>query len=429
MLLSLYRAAMSVGGPLVEAHLRRRARRGKEDQARLGERLGVAGGARPQGPLVWLHGASVGESLAMLPLIEALLEARPGLQGLVTTGTVTSARLLADRLPARARHQFVPVDRPQTWRRFLTHWRPDLALVVESELWPNLILETEAAGVPMALINARMSPRSFRRWRRVPALAARLLRPFEICLAQSGGDALRFAELGARNVEAAGNLKHAAPPLPADPKALAELGAAIGDRPVWLAASTHAGEEEQVLEAHIRMAPALAGLLTVIAPRHPERGDRLAALIEGRGLALAQRSKAAPVGRDRAVYLADTLGELGLFYRIAQAALIGGSLVPHGGQNPLEAARLGCPPVFGPYTANFHEITAALEARGAALRIADVAGLATVVSQLLRDPHARAALAARARAAAESEREVLPAMLRALAPLLERALGREHAAA
>jgi 3-deoxy-D-manno-octulosonic-acid transferase len=429
MLLSLYRAATIVGGPLVGAHLRRRARRGKEDPARLGERLGLAGGARPKGPLVWLHGASVGESLAMLPLVEALLEDRPGLQALITTGTVTSARLLADRLPARARHQFVPVDRPQAWRRFLAHWRPDLALIVESELWPNLILETAAAGVPMALINARMSPRSFRRWRRFPVLAARLLRPFEICLAQSGGDALRFAELGARNVHAAGNLKHAAPPLPADPKALADLGSMLGNRPVWLAASTHPGEEEQVLEAHGRMAPALAGLLTVIAPRHPERGDGLAALIESRGLALARRSKAQPVGPECAVYLADTMGELGLLYRIAKVALIGGSLVPHGGQNPLEAARLGCPPVFGPYTANFDEITAALEAKDAAIRVADVEGLASAVARLLRDPDARAALAARARAAAESEREVLPAMLRLLMPLLERALGREHATA
>jgi 3-deoxy-D-manno-octulosonic-acid transferase len=429
MLLSLYRAATILGGPLVDSHLRRRARRGKEDPARLDERFGLAGGARPDGPLVWLHGASVGESLAMLPLLEFLLDARPELQALVTTGTVTSARLLADRLPARARHQFVPVDRPQAWRRFLAHWRPDLALIVESELWPNLILETSAAGVPLALVNARMSQRSYRRWRRFPRLAARLLGPFDVCLAQSAGDAERFAALGARDVRAVGNLKHAAPPLPADPKELAELRAALGDRPVWLAASTHAGEEEQVLEAHSRMASSLAGLLTVIAPRHPQRGDDIAALATRRGLAPAQRSKAQPVGQDHAVYVADTLGELGLFYRIAQSALIGGSLVPHGGQNPLEAARLGCPPIFGPHTANFEEITAALEARGAAIRVADAAGLAAAVAGLLRDADARSAMAARARAAAKSEREVLPAVLRALTPLLERALGREHAAA
>lgn len=429
MLLPLYRAATVLGGPLIEGHLRRRAARGKEDPGRLSERFGRASQARPKGKLVWLHGASVGESLAVLPLVVGLLEAQPALHVLVTTGTVGSARLLADRLPARASHQFVPIDRPQAWRRFLGHWRPELALLVESELWPNLILEAQAAGLPMALLNARMSSRSYRRWRRVPMLAARLLRTFEMCLAQSRADAARFAELGARDVRALGNLKHAAPPLPADPRALDQMRTMLGARPIWLAASTHAGEEEQVLDAHARIAANVADPLTVIAPRHPERGDAIAALARRRGLSLAQRSRSEAAGPDCAVYLADTLGELGLFYRLARVALLGGSLVPHGGQNPLEAARLGCPPVFGPHTGNFEEITSALETTGAALRVADAAALAGVVSELLRDPAARACLAERARAAAESEREVLPSTLHALAPLLERALGPEHAAA
>lgn len=427
--LGLYRAATACGGPLIRMHLRRRARRSKEDPARLPERLGVPGAARPPGQLAWLHGASVGESLAILPLIDALLDAWPRLHVLVTTGTTTSARLLVGRLPARALHQFVPVDQPAAWRRFLQHWRPDLGLLVESELWPNLLLEARAAGVPLALINGRMSARSFGRWQRVRATAARLLEIFDLCLAQSRADAGRFAALGAREVRSLGNLKHAAPPLPADPGALRELGKAIGTRPVWLAASTHPGEEEQVLDVHVGLAGDLPGLLTVIAPRHPERGDDVAALARQRRLPLAQRSRGEGIGPDCAIYVADTLGELGLFYRLAQVALIGGSLVPHGGQNPLEAARLGCPPLFGPHTANFDEITKALEAQGAARRVADAPSLAAVAGELLRDPASRAAFAGRARAAAESEREVLARTIDALGPLLNRTLGRDHAAA
>jgi 3-deoxy-D-manno-octulosonic-acid transferase len=422
-LLTLYRAATHLGGPLIEAQLRRRVARAKEDAARLGERRGQTAAARPDGPLIWLHGASVGESLAMLPLIDGLLAARPALQVLVTTGTTTSARLMAERLPAQARHQFAPVDRAVAWRAFLAHWRPDLALLIESELWPNLILEARARGVPLALVNGRMSERSFRRWRRLPGTISRLLGGFALCLAQSEADRRRFAALGAPEVAAAGNLKHAAPPLPVDGAALAALRAEIGARPLWLAASTHPGEEEQLLAVHARLRMLLPDLLLVIVPRHPERGGQLAELIRAHGLPLASRSTAAPVTAASAVYLADTLGELGLFYRLAGLALIGGSLVPHGGQNPLEAARLGCVPLFGPHTGNFAEITAALEGQGVALRVADGAALQAALARLLQDPAERAALGARAMAAAGQEQAVLDRTLAALAPLLAQALG------
>jgi len=421
MLLGLYRTATRLAGPLIDAGLRRRVRRGREDPLRLAERLGRPGLPRPGGPLVWLHAASVGESLAALPLIDALLGTSSSLRVLVTTGTVTSAGLLAQRLPERALHQFVPVDRPDAWGRFLDHWRPDLALLVESELWPNLVLETRARGVPLGLVNARMSDRSFRRWRRVPGTIADLLGSFALCLAQSEADARRLRDLGAREVRAPGNLKRAAPPLPADPAALAGLGTWLGNRPVWLAASTHPGEEELVAEAHGRLAADLPALLTIIAPRHPERGDAIAEALR-EPWAVAQRSRGEAPGPHVGLYVADTLGELGLFYRVAQTALIGGSLVPHGGQNPLEAARLGCPPLFGPHTANFREITATLEAQGAGRRVADVDALVGAVRELLTDPGRRAAVSARARAAAESERQVLDATLEALAPLLERTL-------
>ena len=272
MLLPLYRGATVLGAPLVEAHLRRRAGRGKEDPARLPERLGRSALPRPAGPLVWLHGASVGESLSVLPLLNALLDARPDLEALVTTGTVTSARLMAERLPAaRARHQFAPVDLPAALRAFLDHWRPDLLLLIESELWPNLLLETHARGAPIALVNARMSPRSFARWRRAPRSAARLLGCAALCLAQSEDDGERLRALGAERVAVTGNLKRAAAPLPADPAALEALRTATAGRTVWLAASTHPGEEEQVAGVHRGLAGRFPGLLTVVAPRRAAR--------------------------------------------------------------------------------------------------------------------------------------------------------------
>ncbi len=428
--LALYRLATRLGGPLFEIALQRRARRAKEDPARLAERLGQPGLPRPPGGLLWLHGASVGEALAVLPLLEALLGARASLEVLVTTGTVTSARLMAERLPARARHQFAPVDRPDAWRRFLEHWRPGLLLLVESELWPNLILESRRQGVAMALINARMSARSARRWRRLPRAAAELLGGFEICLAQSALDRDRLQALGAGPVLALGNLKAAAPPLPAPAAVLAELEDRLGGRAVWLAASTHPSEDALLLDAHRRLASRLPALLTILAPRHPERGATLAAWLQSQRVPVARRATGELPGADCALYLADTLGELGLFYRLAAVALVGKSLVaPGGGQNPLEAARLGCPVLFGPHMANFAEPAARLVEAGGAREVSDAADLASAVAALLEAPAARALMAERARAAAAAESDALGATLAALAPLLERHLGPADAGA
>ncbi len=422
--LGLYRLTTRLGGPLFGLALRHRARRGKEDPDRLPERLGRTSLPRPAGPLLWLHGASVGEALAVLPLLEALLGARPNLQALVTTGTVTSARLMAERLPARARHQFAPVDRPDAWRRFLEHWRPDLLLLVESELWPNLILESRRRGVTMALINARMSERSARRWRRLPGAAADLLGGFELCLAQSAADRERLQALGAAPVIASANLKAAAPPLPASAAALAELRAAFGARPTWLAASTHPSEEALLLETHRRVAHRLPGLLTILAPRHPERGPALASWLRSQGVGAARRSQSEPPDAGCAFYLADTLGELGVLYRLAPVAFLGKSLTaPGGGQNPLEAARLGCPVLFGPHMANFAELSARLVEAGGARQVRDAGELAAAIAQLIEDPSARAEMAGRARAAAAAEADALGGILAALGPLLERHLG------
>lgn len=416
--LLFWRAASAVIAPGVPAWLHLRARRGKEVPERIRERWGDATRPRPEGALLWVHAASVGEAASLLPVLSALSRLAPDLTVLATTGTATSAALLADRLPLlglyRVIHQFAPLDIRGWVRRFLDHWRPDAAAFVESELWPNTVLETDARGIPMALINARMSVRSFDRWRRAPGLARALLSRFRLVQAQSGRDAGRLAQLGARGVEAPGNLKFAAPPLPADPDTLARLREALGPRPVWLAASTHPGEEEMVLEAHRALIQDHPDLLTVIVPRHPERGAEIAA----RAAAFGATRRSQGGGPDGQVWVADTLGELGLFYRVAQVAFVGGSLVPHGGQNPLEAARLACPVVFGPHTWNFAEATAALIEAGGAVRVQDASALIGAVGDLLGDPVRRMAMGDAGAAAASRHGELPDRIARALLGLL-----------
>ena len=397
-----YRYASLLAAPVIDAWLAHRRRRGKEDGTRFGERLGRPSLQRPEGRLVWMHGASVGEGMSMLPLVARLREALPDVQVLITSGTVTSAQLLRERLPAGVQHQFVPVDRPGAVRRFARHWRPDLAVWVESELWPNLILETAARGTPMLLLNGRMSVRSAARWRRAPHLSRALLAAFGCVLAQTEADAERFRALGAHNVTVQGNLKNDAPPLPADEARVAALKRAMGDRPCWAAASTHEGEEAAVAEAISALRRTFPDLLTILAPRHPERGDSTVELLERSGLTTARRSTDGAIMPTTAVFLVDTLGELGLVYRLADIAFVGGSLAPHGGHNPLEPARLDCALVTGPHTENFAEAYAALEDAGAVSRVSDASTLAGAVRTLLDDETARAARSAAAHEAARA---------------------------
>ena len=397
-----YRYASLLASPVIGAWLAYRRSRGKEDEARFGERLGRPSLPRPDGRLVWMHGASVGESLSLLPLVARLREALPDVHVLITSGTVTSAQLLRERLPAGVQHQFVPVDRPGAVRQFVGHWRPDLSVWVESELWPNLILETAARGTPMLLLNGRVSRRSATRWRRAPRLSRPLLTVFDSVLAQTDADAERFRALGARNVTVQGNLKNDAPPLPADEGRVASLTQAVGGRPCWAAASTHEGEEDVVAEAISALRRSVPNLLTILAPRHPERGDACIELLEGYGLTVARRSTGGAVTPTTAVYLVDTLGELGLVYRLADIAFVGGSLAPHGGHNPLEPARLDCALVTGPHTENFAQALAALEDAGAVSRVTDAGTLADAVRALLDDETARAARAAAAHEAARA---------------------------
>jgi 3-deoxy-D-manno-octulosonic-acid transferase len=420
-MLTLYRAATTAALPLIDLLLRHRVMRGKENPSRIDERRGIPSLERPPGKLVWLHAASLGEAQSILRLVDRLLHDRPDLSALVTTGTVTSARMLANRLPARALHQFVPVDRVSWIRRFLDHWRPDAACWVESELWPNLLLEAKVRGIPLALVNARISEKSYTAWQRAPATARRLLGLFDVILAQDATIAGRLCDLGAERVTVSGNLKAAAAPLPAEADALVDLQDAFADRPIWLAASTHAGEETMIGEAHRQVASNRPGLLTIIAPRHPNRGGEIAAALRSAGLRVARRSLGEPIAGDTDIYLADTTGELGLFYRLVPLAFIGGSLVPHGGQNMLEPAQLGCAILHGPHVANFAVIAQDLAAAGATRTVADAATLADAVARLLSRPAELRAMAAAAGEAARQQAGVLDDVVRSLAPLLDHA--------
>lgn len=389
--LMIYRLVSRAAAPFAPILLARRAKRGKEHRQRLAERRGESRITRPDGPLIWLHGASVGELASVLPLIERI-RAR-GIPILVTTGTVTSGDLAEQRLPRGVVHQFIPVDVPRFVGRFLDHWRPDLALFVESDLWPNMIIEASDRGVPMVLVNGRLSEDSFRRWRRLPNSIANLLQRLDLCLTGTAPDAMRFGELGAPQVFTTGNLKLDVPAPPADPTALAALQDAIGDRPVIAAASTHAGEEELLLAAHSRLRANFHGLLTLIAPRHPARGADIAAMAAAAGLSVALRSRGELPNRNTDIYVADTVGELGLLYRVAPAVFIGGSLVKHGGQNPIEAAKLGSAILHGPYVWNFGEIYAALDDAHGAEPVAGPDRLVAHLAAWLGDPDACARVA------------------------------------
>ncbi len=428
MILALYRGLTTLGAPLITFYLRRRKALGKEDGPRFGERYGMPSHPRPSGRLIWLHAASVGESVSMLPVVERLL-VDPGTSVLLTTGTVTSARLMHERLPPGAIHQYVPVDRLPWVRRFLDHWRPDLALWAESEFWPNLLTEAAGRGVPLILLNGRISDRSFARWRRQPRLIGKLLASFVLCLGQTPQDAGRLAELGARRVACRGNLKFAALPLPVDDGVLRRMAAGIEGRPRWLAASTHAGEEAIAGRLHRSLAPRHPGLLTIIVPRHPSRGEAIAGELAEMGLTVARRAAGQPVEAATDVLLADTMGELGLLIRLAPLVFMGKSLIGRGGQNPLEPARLGASVLFGPHMDNFAEIADRMASGGAALQVADEAVLIDAVSCRLADPALLAECGAKARAFASVEDGVLDDVMRELRPWLEPIAEGSHAPA
>jgi 3-deoxy-D-manno-octulosonic-acid transferase len=414
--LRAYRLLTAAAAPLAPALVAHRLKRGKELFGRLHERYGESKLARPAGSLVWVHGASVGELLAVIPLIERIHER--GLAVLCTSGTVTSANLAEQRLPQGAIHQFVVLDTPRFVDRFLDHWRPDLAIFVESDLWPNLIVTSAQRGIPLILVNGRLSERSFNRWRRIPGTIAALLRCFDLCLAQSATHAERYRALGAPHITTTGNLKLDVPEPPADADGLAALAAAVGRRTVIAAASTHAGEEATLIEAHRRLRNSFPGLLTIVAPRHPDRGPAILEMARAAGLEAALRSRGELPAADADLYVADTLGELGLIYRLAPIVFVGGSLASHGGQNPIEPIKLGAAILHGPNVWNFAEIYAALDKSDGAEEVTDVGGLAARVAAWLENPSERMAVVTAARATVAALGGGLERTVTALEPYL-----------
>jgi len=425
--LKAYRALTSLARPALPLILDARARRGKEDEARRGERLGKPSAARPDGCLIWIHAASVGETNAVLPLLKALRAERPDIRFLLTTGTVTSAEVAARRLGPEDVHQFVPLDAPDVVARFLDHWRPQLAVFTESEIWPNLILESAARGIPLALINARMSNRSFDRWRKNKGMARPLFSRFDLVIAQNGKLARRFRELGARNVQFVGNLKIDAPAPEADPGEVRRLRDALAGRPCFIAASTHEGEDEAIGAAHKILKQSFPRLCTMLVPRHPERGGAIAELLRGEGLNVAQRSRGALPDDATDIYVADTLGELGTFYSLSPVAFVGGSLVSRGGQNPIEAIRHGAVVITGPHWFNFGDAYSALIRRGAACQVASAEELAHAVKSLLDNEVELVRMRTAAQAVLSDLSGALRRTVEALLPLLHHKEGLRRA--
>ena len=414
--LRAYRRVVSIATPLLPLFWAYRLRQGKEHGPRLRERRGSSTVVRPSTPLVWIHGASVGEMLAIVPIAEHV-RAR-GLAVLVTSGTVTSAWLADQRLPAGTIHQFVPFDAPRFVARFLDHWKPDLAVFAESDLWPNLITAAAERRVPLILVNGRLSERSFKRWRRMPGTIGSLLRNFDLCLVQSLADAERFGELGAPRITTTGNLKLDVPAPPAAEEALEELRFATARRPVIAAASTHPGEERMLAEVHKILRETFPRLLTIVAPRHPERGGGILDVAAHAGLNAVARSEGYLPDRGTDIYVADTIGELGLIYRVAPIVFIGGSLIRHGGQNPIEAAKLGAAILHGPHVWNFGEIYRQLDGARGAVEVTGIEDLARRFTEWLSDSAARDTAAKAALRTVESLAGARSRTLGALEPYL-----------
>jgi 3-deoxy-D-manno-octulosonic-acid transferase len=421
-MLQLYKSALKAGEPLLRALLASRTRKGKEIAARLPEREGKASTPRPNGPLVWVHAASVGESQSALILLDRLRQQTPNAQILMTTGTVSSAGMMQKNLPAGAIHQFYPLDHPSWVNSFLDHWKPDLVLWMESELWPNMLLEIKSRNIPAILVNARLSDRSFNRWSLIKKSAKQVLDAFILILTQSQQEAARYRDLGAVNVTATGNLKYSAKALPFNDGDLKTLTAAVNNRPLWLYASSHKGEEAMACRIHQRLRNVLPNLLTVIVPRHPERRADIADTIKQHNLLGEFRGeKKTPPSYDSDIYVADTFGELGLFYRLAPLACIGRSFSDDGGggHNPIEAAQLHCAVLYGPNVQFQRELYEDMSTHGAALGLKDEAELENIIRELLSDTTKRDALQQAGHSFTQTKAKVIDIVLEALGPWLD----------
>ena len=421
MLLLLYKHLMTLAAPFLRWHLQRRIRTGKEDAARVAERWGTGNITRPPGKLLWCHAASVGESLALVALIKKLKQENPELTILLTTGTVTSARLIHDRIGDRIIHQYVPLDVPRWVGRFLRHWQPDMALFVESELWPNILQGLQARSCPAVLINARLSPNTYRKWKKYPKTIARILSCFNMVIAQSRADEEAYYTLGHRQVIAAGNLKFASELLPHDAEQIAALKSQIGARPVWMLASSHDGEDQIAIQAHAEIKKKFPNALTIIAPRHKERAKKIVDFAIMLGMKTGQKSKQDIIAAGTDIYLVDTMGELGNFFASTNIVCVGGSLVPKGGHNLIEPAQFGCALLHGPYMTASPLIRDIFHEHNATTIVADSNTLALALKNLWSDPQLLQQKQAAAATVINSEKSVLDDIFHHLSPLFSRA--------
>jgi len=429
-LLTLYETITRAGKPFLKQLLAHRVRRGKEDPSRLNERMGIAGKTRPSGKLVWIHAASVGEAQSALVLIDALGKNTSVINVLVTTGTLTSATLMQRRLPSFALHQFVPMDHPDWIRTFLDHWKPDLALWIESELWPNTLLALKKRGVPLVLVNARLSEKSFSNWQLAKSMARTVMGCFTAILAQTEQDATRFKALGAENVTVTDNIKYSAAALPHDADALATLKVTVAERPIWVYASTHAGEEDLACRVHKSIKAKLPNLLTILVPRHPERRDDVAETCFENGLKFRLRSNhTALPSPDDDIYIADTLGELGLFYTLAPIAMIGRSFSSDGGggHNPVEAAQLGCAVLTGPHNQFQRPLYDDMQADSAVVEVQNELEFTAILEELLTHPEKLRAMQEKSATFTRRKTHVINAVMEKLMPHLD-ATENRHAA-
>lgn len=413
-MLTAYRLAGAAAYPVIGGYVAWRASKGKEEHSRRRERYGRAGQPRPDGPLIWLHAASVGETIAVVPLIERLLG--HGINIVLTTGTVTSAQVARERLGDRIIHQYVPLDLKPAVSRFLDHWSPDLAVMAESEIWPMTILELGARRVPQVLVNGRLSDRSFASWQKRSYLAEALFENLSHVIAQSDVDAERFRQLGARPVTVSGNLKGDTVEPPVDEAELARIRGEIGRRKVWAAVSTHDGEEAAAIEVHRLLRTRHPDILTIIVPRHPERADAVAAACAEAGLSVARRSARDTIAPGTGIFLGDTIGEMGLYLRLTEIAFVGRSLTGKGGQNPLEPAMLDTAVLSGRNVQNFREAYQKLAASGAARFVKDQQVLAGAVNYLLTNDAERIKMMQAGRRTVDGMRGALTRTLQTLEP-------------
>ena len=419
-LLRSYSATTRVLAPLLPFWLKRRVDKGKEDPARINERDGITNTPRPDGHVVWMHAASVGESQMLMPLIKLLRQERPDCSVLITTGTLTSAHLLEDDLPDNVIHQYAPADHPKAVQNFLDHWQPSMALFAESELWPNMLMQSKARNIPLALINARMSSQSIQRWAKMGKKSGQtLLGYFDLILAADKTTADGLAWLTGRDIDSVGNLKDAAPTLNVDTEKLKKLKKALGRRPVWCAASTHEGEEELIIDAALEIKKKKPTALLILAPRHPERAKHVKNLCEKAGLKTLRYSSHRLPTKETHVFLVDTMGKMGLVYRLGKISFIGGSLLKGlSGHNPLEPARLGSAVMTGSHIASFADTYMALFSYGGATRIHSPDALAPTILKLFSNTELRNTQTKAALQYAQSRDNVLAYVWDALSPLL-----------